>query len=139
MSNIGIQFKDENNNNVYPNPFPVGSIYMSVNSTNPSRYFGGTWTQIKDRFLLCAGDTYSGGSTGGEATHRLTVSELPPHYHSFMTGRWYWAESAGGGEIINSQSETSYSFMRNTESTGGNQPHNNMPPYLVVYVWKRIS
>ena len=61
--------------------YPVGSIYMSVNSTNPSVLFGGTWEQIKDTFLLATGDTYANGSTGGEATHTLTVNEMPSHTH----------------------------------------------------------
>lgn len=61
--------------------YPVGSIYMSVNSTSPASLFGGTWERIKDRFLLAAGDTYSAGSTGGEAQHTLTVDEMPSHYH----------------------------------------------------------
>ena len=61
--------------------YPVGSIYMSVNSVNPSTLFGGTWEQIKDTFLLATGDTYANGSTGGEATHTLTVNEMPSHTH----------------------------------------------------------
>ena len=135
-----IVFRNHQNEKIYPCPYmPIGSVYISVNSTNPSTYFGGTWTQIKDRFLLCCGNTYSAGSTGGEASHKLTLSEMPSHSHNYSSGRWYWAESGGGGDIINSQSETSYMFSRSTDSKGGNQAHNNMPPYLAVYVWKRIS
>ena len=52
--------------------YPVGSIYMSYNSTSPASLFGGTWTQIKDKVLMSAGDTYTGGSTGGSATHTHT-------------------------------------------------------------------
>lgn len=51
------------------NIYPVGSIYMSVNNVNPSTVFGGTWQQIKDKFLLACGDTYNNGATGGSATH----------------------------------------------------------------------
>ncbi len=135
-----IIFRNHQNEKIYPCPYmPIGSVYISVNSTNPSTYFGGTWTQIKDRFLLCCGNTYSAGSTGGEASHKLTLSEMPSHSHNYSSGRWYWAESSGGGDIINSQSETSYMFSRSTDSKGGNQAHNNMPPYLAVYVWKRIG
>lgn len=54
--------------------YPIGSIYMSVNDTNPSLVFGGTWQQIKDRFLLASGDTYDNGQTGGSATHVPTGS-----------------------------------------------------------------
>lgn len=62
--------------------YPVGSIYMSVNSTSPSSLFGGTWVQLKDRFLLAAGDSYAAGTTGGEASHILSTGELPSHAHS---------------------------------------------------------
>ena len=63
--------------------YPVGSIYLSSNNTNPGTLFGGTWTQIKDRFILTAGDYYSNGATGGAATVTLTVSNMPSHSHSF--------------------------------------------------------
>lgn len=70
--------------------YPVGSIYMSVNSTSPASLFGGTWQQIKDRFLMCAGSTYKAGGTGGEASHTLTVKEMPSHSHdvSMTTRSW---------------------------------------------------
>jgi microcystin-dependent protein len=63
--------------------YPVGSIYMSVNNVNPSTMFGGTWEQIKDKFLLACGDTYNNGATGGEANHTLTSNEIPSHNHSY--------------------------------------------------------
>lgn len=69
--------------------YPVGSIYTSTKNTNPAATLGGTWTQIKDRFLLCAGDSYSAGATGGSATHAhttgshtLTIAETPTHTHT---------------------------------------------------------
>ena len=63
--------------------YPIGSIYWSSNNTNPGTLFGGTWVQIKDRFILTAGDSYSNGATGGAATVTLTVSNMPSHTHSF--------------------------------------------------------
>ncbi len=63
--------------------YPIGSIYMSVNSTNPKDLFGGTWEQLKDRFLLAAGSSYSAGSTGGASTVALESGHLPGHTHSF--------------------------------------------------------
>jgi len=62
--------------------YPVGSLYWSSKSTNPSKLFGGTWTQIKDRVVLAAGDTYKVGTTGGSATVTLAVANLPNHTHS---------------------------------------------------------
>lgn len=115
--------------------YPVGSIYMSVNATNPAELFGGTWEQIKDRFLLAAGDAYAAGSTGGEAEHTLTVDEMPTHSHK--TG----IQSIAGGYIDGNTNAVVYFDPngRTTANTGGNQPHNNMPPYLAVYMWKRIA
>ena len=61
--------------------YPIGSIYRSVKSTDPSELFGGTWQMLKDVFLMAAGDKYAAGSTGGEAEHVLTVEEMPAHSH----------------------------------------------------------
>lgn len=133
ISNIGsITFDDI---------YPVGSIYMSVNSTNPRTLFGGTWTQLKDRFLLGAGSTYTNGSTGGEASHTLTVNEMPSHSHP-----QYVTVSSGGSLSANCDYD-SYSSGNarksaqnvSTGTTGGGNSHNNMPPYLVVYMWQRTS
>jgi hypothetical protein len=116
--------------------YPVGAIYMSVNSTNPSTIFGGTWEQLKDRFLLGAGSTYTAGNTGGSATHTLTAEQIPAHTHSVPnikttgSGDGAYCESWGGG---------SGPRAINTGSTGGGKAHNNMPPYLVVYMWKRTA
>jgi len=118
--------------------YPVGSIYMSVNSTSPASLFGGTWQQLKDRFLLGAGDTYTAGDTGGEATHTLTASEMPQHNHELYTrygvstGSYDWSSpwiSSGGTETN----------AAHTKNAGGGDAHNNMPPYLVVYMWVRTA
>ena len=69
---------------------PVGSVYMSTSSTNPSSLFGGTWTQIKDRMLIGAGGDYSALATGGAKSVTLTASNLPSHTHTATTA------SAGG-------------------------------------------
>ena len=61
--------------------YPVGSIYMSANSTSPATLFGGTWERIQDKFLLCAGSTYAAASTGGAATVTLETANLPSHNH----------------------------------------------------------
>lgn len=118
--------------------YPIGSIYMSVNSISPQTLFGGTWTQIKDRFLLACGDTYTNGTTGGEATHKLTASEsgLPNHIHTLGmksgTGGWTTVAMSDGAEA-----HTGYSGW--SGSKDADQPHNNMPPYLAVYIWKRTA
>ena len=113
--------------------YPVGSIYMSVNGTNPSTLFGGTWELLKDRFLLGAGGTYGVGTTGGEAQHMLTINEMPSHRHNMLR--------SGGGNthlgVVNGDGIGNHGA--NTSEEGGNQPHNNMPPYLAVYMWKRTA
>jgi hypothetical protein len=114
--------------------YPVGSIYMSVNSTSPATLFGGTWQQIEDTFLLSAGSTYTAGDTGGEATHTLTTDEMPSHDHN--TNGSYLNNGAGGSTA------TWLSWgagSAKVQATGGGQAHNNMPPYLVVYMWERTA
>ena len=80
---------------------PIGSLYWSKNPTDPSVLFGGTWKRIKDTFILACGDTYSIGSTGGEASHTLTVDEMPTHNHSASTNtqgdhtHGAWTDSQG--------------------------------------------
>ena len=68
--------------------YPVGSIYMSVSDTSPASLFGGTWESIGGRFLLGADSAYSAGSTGGEAAHKLTTSEMPSHTHDMPNPDW---------------------------------------------------
>ncbi len=119
--------------------YPVGSVYISVNNTNPSTIFGGTWEQIQDKFLLAAGQTYAGGSTGGNATHvhRTAIGfdgsslygyadDNIPAYGSTVlqnVGRMHTPISQDTGAIrIASTNESS-----------------SMPPYLAVYVWKRTA
>lgn len=117
--------------------YPVGSIYLSVYATNPSELFGGTWDRLKDRFLLAAGDSYAGGSTGGEAEHTLTVGEMPSHTHTTRLG---WNNTKGWGIAASESGATNATVDAGTvtEATGDGRPHNNMPPYLAVYMWKRI-
>ena len=120
--------------------YPIGSIYMSVNSTSPATLFGGTWVQIKDTFLLSAGDTYSAGDTGGEAEHKLTVAEMPKHKHQWR-GFWTVNKGASGTSTQNKsrywQSDEPLEDI--TNEIGGDAAHNNMPPYLTVYMWKRTA
>ena len=118
--------------------YPVGSIYMSVNSTNPGTIFGGTWEQIQDRFLLACGNTYANGSTGGEATHQLTISEMPSHEHILNTMVNPGTPTAENHSVAGGQNTWS-SVMAKTQPEGGSVAHNNMPPYLAVYVWKRTA
>ena len=122
---------------------PVGSIYWSTNITSPETLFGGTWEQIKDTFILAAGDSYSAGSTGGEANHTLTIDELPSHRHYLKYGNVYIGYLNSNAAQSNNNALYKYNVSREDalygEDRGGNQPHNNMPPYLVAYCWKRTA
>lgn len=177
--------------------YPVGAIYTSTNSTNPKDMFGfGTWEQIKDTFLLTAGDTYKAGNTGGAASHThsighthgvpgvahthstgnhtLTVSEMPSHRHPFRVVQDL--DSSSGGILPKANNSagsnrgwSAYMGVNQADIAvgleGGSQPHNhgntgstapnttttnsqststsgstsNLPPYLVVYAWKRTA
>lgn len=120
------------------NPYPVNSIYLSIVDTNPSLLFGGTWEQLKDKFLLGAGDVYVNGATGGEASHTLTVNEMPSHSHKVCSNSAQGSSDVISITSVNAGSDNNAS-MYNTSSTGAGQAHNNMPPYLVVYMWKRVA
>ena len=123
--------------------YPVGSIYISVNSINPNKLFGfGIWEQIKDKFLLAAGDIHEAGEVGGEETHTLTSDEIPSHSHQFNRQQ-LWKNDPG---VLNSNLDTGYClsikslniYTDNTTSVGSGLSH-NMPPYLSVYIFKRIQ
>lgn len=146
--------KIDSASNIVNTIYPIGSIYMSINNVSPSVLFGGEWEQIKDRFLLSAGDDYTAGDIGGEATHTLTVDEMPSHNHNYGESGYNAlttnATAAFQSGDMGSQSGTGrhypftttgaqYIRSTNTNSAGGGQAHNNMPPYLTVYMWQRIG
>lgn len=148
--------------------YPVGSIYMSVNSTSPASLFGGTWEQLKDRFLLGAGNTYGNGSTGGYAATQAHTHSIPAlsgstngvgdHSHyipnvispSGSGGGTYFESWPGGSNnrshytngagahshTVTTDASTSGSFGTGAAS---DKTDGNMPPYLVVYMWKRTA
>lgn len=137
--NVPVKF---NGKTLFDIVYPVGAIYMSVSSTSPAILFGGTWEQIQNRFLLAAGSSYTAGNTGGEATHTLTKNEMPTHSHEIYSGY---------GDVVSNVSDA-YRYQTwgssdrgwktgnlGTSNIGGGKAHNNMPPYLVVYMWKRTA
>lgn len=138
-SDIGASSGGTDVSTVLDKVYPVGAIYMSVNSTNPKTLFGGTWVQIKDRFLLAAGTTYKAGTNGGEATHTLTVDEIPNHQHSIWFPNAGGEQSAAIGYPEAGSKNTWYAEASKTGGAGGGAAHNNMPPYLAVYMWKRTA
>lgn len=136
-------------------PFPVGGVYISIASTDPSSIWAGTtWEQFAKGRTLVGLDTSDSnfntiGQTGGKKTHTLTPDELPAHGHGMAhthsytgpnTGSWKvgtgkahtWCTSAGG-KTSGGASKTT------TDNAGGGLEHNNLQPYIVVYMWKRVS
>jgi len=124
--------------------YPVGSIYLSASPASPASLMGGTWEQLKDAFLLGAGDNYTAGSTGGEAEHTLTTNEMPSHAHQNANlAAWPVTEKGDAEWSVNytpmSSAPFPYTEWQSPGYVGGNAAHNNMPPYLTVYMWKRVA
>lgn len=118
--------------------YPIGSVYISSQPTDPGTLFGGTWMRVKDTFILAAGDSYAIGATGGAASVTLTKAQMPKHTHKVK----YTGGNANG--IYGGQPGTSVSadFAYNSliiDYEGGDQPFNNMPPYITRYVWERTA
>lgn len=152
--------------------YPVGSIYISTVSTNPATLFGfGTWEAMPAGHVLLAqgksswGTTYNAGSTGGEATHQLTVEELPSHGHSASTNTtgnhththpgWQMGEGirhqdgcsaipqrgdqGGYNGTYTFSTAGNHSHTITVNNTGSNTAHNNMQPFIVTYIWRRTA
>lgn len=152
--------------------YPVGAVYISVNSTSPASLFGGTWIQIEDTFLLASGSNYTAGNTGGNATHyhetaavALTIAQMPHHGHgvgikqtsgnylpynntallSFRNQSEIYTPAING--VLTDMSPDLYTYNNFIESTGSGAAHSHgnttstssLPPYLAVYMWKRVS
>lgn len=110
-------------------------------------YYGfGTWEAYGvGRFALGVSDQYEAGSVGGEAEHTLTVAEMPEHRHELtVDGNAYYGEhtyftvdGSASGVYLASGEDDSGALL--TTRVGSSQPHNNMPPYVVVYRWRRIA
>lgn len=142
--------------------YPVGSIYMSINNTDPGTLFGGTWQAIEDTFLLAAGTSHAAGSSGGAETHvhatkshTLTAAQsgVPAHSHPLANSSIVYNTSATG-RMATSGSGTKISVNTNVglntynstaENATSGHDHGNtedgssMPPYLAVYMWKRTA
>ena len=146
--------------------YPVGALYLSTAAADPGTVLGGTWQRIQDRFLLAAGESYAAGTTGGQAQRTLTAQQLPPHAHHITghtgaesishdhgipniaqggSGSGAYAESWGGGSGSRELRTDAISISHNhtldvdTQSSGGGEAVDMMPPYLAVYVWQRLS
>ena len=154
-----------NNKTIFDLIYPIGSIYMSVNSTNPGNLFGGTWVAwAKGRVPVgvnTSGTFNTVEKTGGSETHKLTVAQMPSHTHTQNSHRHNYGRPAlfGGennddGSIFtprysgrtssqykgnsNGWTEMSYTTATN-QNTGGGEAHNNLQPYITCYMFKRTA
>lgn len=163
LNNIesGLEAVDIIVQNLLDKTYPVGSIYISVNDTSPSELFGGTWEAVAqgrtlvgvgynvanttDYWGACGANTvnFPAGEMGGEMTHKLTTNEIPKHTHAFSS-----SVSAIGGNANNKTGTTKSGADQYTingrafnpvGNTGGDGRHNNVQPYLAVYMWKRTA
>ena len=114
-------------------------FHISADNISPAALFGGTWEKIEGKFLLAAGGGYTLGGSGGEATHTLTIHEMPAHKHSVL---FYNGNAANGTISFNAGGQEDVyvgADGKSIDTTGGGAAHNNMPPYLAVTAWKRIE
>lgn len=113
--------------------WPVGSIYIAYNHTDPATLFGGTWARIQNAFLWATTASGTIGQTGGEQTVTLTEAQMPKHNH--------------GGTYTNAGTARTHAWLASggsamgydTVEAGSGQAHNNMPPYIQVSVWHRTA
>ena len=121
--------------------YPVGSYYISHNTTSPASLFGGTWQRIESRFLWACPTSGTIGATGGEQTHTLTISEMPWHTHNQKVVSSYNGEGLSANADTDSYSTNAREVAQGvtTGAAGGGAAHNNMPPYVAVAIWRRTA
>ena len=120
--------------------YPVGSIYINAGvATNPGTLLGfGTWTAFGTGRTIVGVDSSDTDfdtvrETGGAKTHQLTISELPAHTHNVSM-----STSDVDGDFLSEGNNTGISTFTTT-STGGDQAHNNLQPYITAYMWRRTA
>lgn len=114
--------------------YPVGSIYIAYNHTNPGTLFGGTWERITNAFLWAADASGTIGQTGGAKEVALTVKELPAHSHGSV-----YSQHAAGTKNAAWYTASGTALAYGAVETGGGEAHNNMPPYIQVSIWRRTA
>ena len=118
-------------------------FWVSNDPTSPASFIGGTWERIEGEFIMGASDTYPAGSTGGEAKVAITVEQMPRHKHD-----WLGVMNKRNGEVDYSNYApdinedhlvSSYNSKAGVQYAGEGKPHNNIPPYYSMYIWRRVA
>lgn len=124
--------------------YPIGSVYISSVNTNPASYFGGTWAAFATGRTLVGVDTSQTEfdtvlETGGAKNHTLTVDQMPAHSHAPAGTNNFVRWVGSGGNLSTPSGTQSIGQGLGLSTEGGGQPHNNMPPYITVYMWRRTA
>ena len=123
---------------------PIGCIYMSTSSVSPQTTFGGTWIRWGNGRVPVGVDTSDNDfnyveKTGGEKEHTLTLEELPT-FQPKVTNAWTGSTSGGSNsKIAGYPSSGTGQYQLQCDAIGGDQPHNNLQPYITCYMWKRTA
>ena len=122
--------------------YPIGTVYETMNSSfNPSTFCGGTWERVKGKTLVGVDeddtDFASSNKTGGEKNHTLTIAEMPSHGHTTAFSYLCSAIATNGGGA--GWTHFTANATNNLTSNVGGASHNNMPPYITVFIWKRTA
>lgn len=152
--NIEVPIVEDILNRIYP----IGSIYVTFNNTNPGTFLIGEWQLIKDRIPIGAGNLYTARAEGGSLTHEhatkdhiLQVNEIPEHHHTYFRQRALNAEPESrpdnGTVFASNTAIPDFKTEVDTYNTGGSEAHNHgntdpassMPPYIAMYFWERIN
>lgn len=157
---VGSSEPDDPNIDVWINPqgsdyivnkiYPIGSIYLSVSEVDPAILFGGVWESFSAGRTLVGVDTSqtefnTAQKTGGEKTHTLNSNEIPSHSHTIFANTdyresgetGYWGLDLCQGYAYGSEKDANNGT--GTRASGGGEAHNNLQPYITVYMWKRVS
>ena len=122
--------------------YPIGSIYLSVNATNPSKYFGGTWEQITSDAYLKIVASNAGSLGGTSSTHKIPVTSIPAHSHGITVKAAWGGASSANEEYYNIGTAfgtqwSNRSWINFSSNQGGGEAY--YPYYYGVYVWKRTA
>lgn len=120
--------------------YRIGDLFLTTIATNPSNFLGGKWELFgPGRCLVCVDTSQtefnSVKKTGGEKSHKLAIDEMPKHNHHFFRG----TDGTSYFGVTGKEPNDGSPYQVNTSSDGGDQPHNNLQPYITCYVWIRTA